>query len=642
MSHVSSFAVDRLRITVWCCAIVTCITLAASNWTANALAQFAPTTPSFVATPPVAAPPAVALPEPIYWKQNLFLIPYQWSSAAESSAAQTVWLLVSKDHGATWQKVSEARAQVKAFNYHAEGDGEYWFAIRTIDRAGQPHPSGPYQPELRVVVDTTMPRIESVAAQLRSDGGLQLQWRASDPNLDPNSWRFEVQIDASDTWRPLPIAGLAITPLTPSNAISAPGVNDGQAVWQPPPGARPRALRATVYDRASNSAAFGTAITGAPIGAEPAVSPAGSASATPLQGWVSSSDLSSAALNPSGASAAQPWPTGVVASSPFRLSDGVVPTPGDQVTSYGNPPVVSTPLVLENSFANRESSKELPASPGFSPLEPHREAAVPFRQASLTRLPAVDGTPAAPVAAPRTDLTNVDATSVSQQSVSQLPPGVEPKHVGSRTFALEYELEDIGRNGIAKVELWGTRDGGQTWRSFATDDDRRSPLVVTVDGVGLYGFRIVVESAGGTPALQPRRGDNPELWIDVDLHRPTAELTSIQFGAGNLADRLILNWRAEDDNLEPLPIALFYSSRPAGPWTAIATSLANTGEYAWQLQRHLPDRVYLRLEARDTAGNLAAFQTREPVVLSEEQPSARIRGAVPLGTTATGADAGYR
>ncbi len=64
-----------------------------------------------------------------------------------------------------------------------------------------------------------------------------------------------------------------------------------------------------------------------------------------------------------------------------------------------------------------------------------------------------------------------------------------------------------------------------------------------------------------------------------------------------------------DNNLEPRPISLFYSSRSTGPWSAIATNLENTGEYAWRVERYVPTRFYLRIEARDTAGNLAAFQT---------------------------------
>jgi hypothetical protein len=622
MPQTMSLFTRHRSFTVWLCA------LSAALWSACACAQFAPSASPPAAAPAATAPPVVALPEPIYWKHDLFLIPYQWSSAADPSAAQAVWLLVSKDRGASWQKISEARPQVKAFNYRAEGEGEYWFAIRTIDRKGQPQPAEPYRAELRVIVDTTMPRIDSLAAQLRGDGVLQIQTRANDLNLDTASWKFEAQFNTSDTWQPL--AGMTMTP-------------DGQAMWQPPAGARPRSLRATVYDRAGNSAAYGATITGAPVGSSAAGAATSASTTTISQGWVSASDVPHTASAPAGSSAPQQWPTATVAQTPFRLSDGAAAAPGDRVTSYGNPLGVGTPLVVANDFADQKTLNQSTASrdagtiaqqgaapdnsptSAITPLEPYREATQPFRHASLTRLPAIDGTSSRPTAQLSAASSEGVAASTPPRPVWQLPLGVEAKHVGSRTFALEYDLEDFGHAGIAKVELWGTRDGGQTWRLFATDDDHRSPLIATVDNPGIYGFRIVVESAGGTPAIPPGPGVAPELWIDVDLSQPTAEITSVQLGAGNLADHLILNWRADDDNLDPRPISLFYSSRAAGPWTAISTNLENSGEYAWQLQRHLPDRFYLRLEARDVAGNLAAFQTREPVVLPTSPPTAQLR-----------------
>jgi hypothetical protein len=213
--------------------------------------------------------------------------------------------------------------------------------------------------------------------------------------------------------------------------------------------------------------------------------------------------------------------------------------------------------------------------------------------------------------------------------------------VGSRTFALEYELEQIGRSGISKVELWGTRDGGQSWSCYAQDDDNRSPLVVTVDEEGLYGFRVIVESADAA-AAPPAACASPDLWVVVDLQRPIAELTAIDRGVGNMADHLILRWRADDSNLEPRPISLFYSSRPAGPWSAVATSLVNTGEYAWRVERHVPSRFYLRLEARDTAGNMAAFQTRDPIEFEFPASSGRLQSVEPLDPTAVGNTGAYR
>jgi hypothetical protein len=242
----------------------------------------------------------------------------------------------------------------------------------------------------------------------------------------------------------------------------------------------------------------------------------------------------------------------------------------------------------------------------------------------MTRLPSVGATQLAVPGANFAPITPVDASSAAAIAPA-VAPSSPPKRVGSRTFALEYDLDQVGHWGVSKVELWGTRDGGRSWRSYARDDDNRSPLVVTVDDEGLYGFRIIVASAGSSAGREPTAGDAPELWVDVDLRRPVVELTAIERGDGNQADHLILRWRADDGNLEARPISLFYSSRPSGPWTAVATNLENTGSYAWRVERYVPARFYLRLEARDTAGNLAAFQTREPVEFAPDIFNARMR-----------------
>jgi hypothetical protein len=218
----------------------------------------------------------------------------------------------------------------------------------------------------------------------------------------------------------------------------------------------------------------------------------------------------------------------------------------------------------------------------------------------------------------------------------QHAPPDQVKRVGSRTFALEYDLDDAGRWGVSKVELWGSRDGGSTWHSYSRDDDHRSPLVVTVDEEGVYGFRIAVDIAGSAAAAPPRPGDQPELWVSVDLHRPVVELTAIERGDGNLGDHLIFRWKVSDDNLESRPIALFYSSRPTGPWSAIATNLEDTGEYAWRVDRFVPARFFVRVEARDPAGSLAAFQTREPIEFAPLGAGGHLRSAEPVGPTAAG------
>ena len=87
---------------------------------------------------------------------------------------------------------------------------------------------------------------------------------------------------------------------------------------------------------------------------------------------------------------------------------------------------------------------------------------------------------------------------------------------------------------------------------------------------------------------------------------------------------------ADDTNLEPRPVSLFFSTNPNGPWSTIAAGLQNTGEYTWRLERHVPDSFYLRLEVRDQAGNVAVDQTLQPVTLSRPQPTGHLRGVRPV------------
>jgi hypothetical protein len=232
------------------------------SWTPSALLRtimlvgfcLAPSAPAICSPTAVESASAASIPEPVYWKQNVFLIPYQFSSAAEPGAAQAVWLFVSKDRGATWQKISEAKPHVKSFNYRAEGDGEYWFAIRTLDHHGRAWPTGPYQPELRVIVDTTMPRIEALQSGIRTDGAIDIRWHGSDTNLDAATWRIEAQLDTNSPWQPVSTEGASsegraaaspntyAAPLGP-NFGSLISYSAGETTWQPPSGQHGNLLR---------------------------------------------------------------------------------------------------------------------------------------------------------------------------------------------------------------------------------------------------------------------------------------------------------------------------------------------------------------------------------------------------------------
>lgn len=204
-----------------------------------------------------------------------------------------------------------------------------------------------------------------------------------------------------------------------------------------------------------------------------------------------------------------------------------------------------------------------------------------------------------------------------------LPP--DARTVNTPYFALDYDVSDVGQWGVAKVELWGTTDGGQTWRSFAIDHDNLSPVNVTAPGEGLYGFRLAIEAVGGLAPQPPAPGEKPELWVHVDTTPPQAQLLAARQGEGYFADHLEITWQAGDANLADRPIGLYYSSRPNGPWTAAATNLDNAGRYSWRLQRHVPSQIFLRIEARDRAGNVGVHQLEQPIPLSVPQAAGSLR-----------------
>jgi hypothetical protein len=88
-----------------------------------------------------------------------FSIPFTVDQAGAQPVA--VRLFVSRGTGGQWKLLDQKRPDVasKQFQYQAAGDGEYWFATRTIDATGKAHPAGEITPQLKVYVDTTKPAI---------------------------------------------------------------------------------------------------------------------------------------------------------------------------------------------------------------------------------------------------------------------------------------------------------------------------------------------------------------------------------------------------------------------------------------------------------------------------------------------------
>jgi hypothetical protein len=209
------------------------------------------------------------------------------------------------------------------------------------------------------------------------------------------------------------------------------------------------------------------------------------------------------------------------------------------------------------------------------------------------------------------------------------PLGSRPRLTASRRFSLDYDVETVGPEGLADVELWGTSDSGRTWSRWGSDPDKQSPMDVEVNGEALYGFKVVIVGKSGLASTAPHAGDAADIWVGIDLTRPAARLVSAAYGQGNAAGKLDIRWEATDANLAARPVTILISDQPDGSFSPIAAGLPNSGQYFWDFDPRSPRLVYLRLEVRDEAGNVAIDQLTEPIKIEGLQPRGRIRGFEP-------------
>jgi len=569
-----------------------------------AAASFAATAAKQPAVPATAKPPK-------YIRYSDFKLSFDFPAKVERDQPVEVQLHVSDDRGAMWKPGDKQSPTEKQFVFRAPKDGEYWFMCRTKYASGRYLPAAPPAAEIKIIVDTTLPVLELTAP--RGDGGeVHVCWSLSDANLAPETFKIAYKLAGpGKSWQ-----NVAIDP----PAVREPGQEiKGEIAFVPQglAGGGAVTVRAEVADRAGNRTAVERPVTtsddaegkndrtafdaGSPPSGEPAV------------------DDSTAGPELGVQEPANEFPPEMADSFPGKMASNRTAFPA----SAGESPYPKTNA--------EETDPPLPQQPALPPasqsrsqnLAPSPELKRQPTETERIHPPVADRyrpEPAEALAGPPQP--NIDPSTVDGEL---LPPGVHPHMVNKSQFELLYDVESVGAAGIAQIELWGTSDGGQHWLSYGLDEDARSPMLVKVDGEGIYGFRVVVKTGAGLEGAKPASGDAPDVWVGVDLTKPLGNLISAEQGSGDEACELVICWEAADERLAPRPISLRMSESPDGPWHAIASGLENTGRYAWRLDQRTPQRLFLRLEVRDEAGNIRIDDSTEPVTIERFRPQGRIR-----------------
>ena len=187
--------------------------------------------------------------------------------------------------------------------------------------------------------------------------------------------------------------------------------------------------------------------------------------------------------------------------------------------------------------------------------------------------------------------------------------------INYKTFILDYDIKEYGPSGTAGVEIWYTRDG-RSWQQY-DGVQRENPCWISLEE-GVYGITLVAKTGFGGGQKPPVPGDQPQLWVQVDLTKPVVSFTDIQQTEGSRI--LSLNWTAKDNDFGRKPINLYFAERSEGPWVPIAEDLENTGSYTWQIPPGTPSIFLVRVEATDLAGNVGSFDSPKPVKVDLAKP----------------------
>ncbi len=496
-------------------------------------------------------------------------------------------VLYAKD-GATgaWSIRDKAAPMQTAFTFRAPRDGEYWFRIVAVDNQGKSHPDDlakDPQDAVVVVVDATPPALD-MAYLGNSPEGHVVQCTMRDANPDVLKTRFFYQT-RDQVWRHLE---------------SAP--NQPNVFCIPSQAALTNFIRVLAVDLAGNTTA-------------------------------KTLNLSELVVAPAAATtAAQPNPATVYPAAPaMAQAPTTLPTAAAQQsqTTYVPPPTNVTTVAAVNQMPAPQ-----PLMPAIIEAPMHADYRTPAQpMPSSVRInqtppvanqgPTLEMPPAQRLIEPAV-LPPIQTTS---GTLSHQAAPVNLQLVGSPQVFLNYAVENIGASGVGRMEIYASRDRGQSWTKIAEELSRKNPAEVTLPGEGLFGLKLVASNGRGFGAQAPQSGDPADWWIEVDTTKPKASITGVRPGTGQEAGVMHVFWQAEDKNLAAESIELYHAPSREGPWAPIAKNLKNTGQHRWTPPTDAGAHAFIRLLVRDKAGNLTLSETTESVLLDDQsRPRIRLLG----------------
>ena len=483
-------------------------------------------------------------------------------------------------------------------------DGDYWLRVAVVNLQGQQIPptmTGP--PNQKMVIDTVKPVIRSFQAK-RQGNEVIVSWEIQEDHPDVAAFRLEYQ--------PKDAFGAIWT------AISATPGATGEARF-PINGGQPLVVRLTMRDLAGNTSFQTVDVGGQSIN---------TAAFNPMAGGASAQTA--------GATGGQspPPPGGIELQKQIRVQQPSGPSGGlPSIDPPGGTGGITIPQPIDPLPGSL--SKSSPAGIGLGQPPPLKDDKEVIASSKWTTPPPPPPPSSGLAPPPPSSLGGDPKAPTTPAPVKSAPP---PHYINHPEFTVEYEVTRFGPSGIGSIELYRTRDEGQTWEKYAYDPDvgnvaqgvklQKKVRFQDGDPDGIYGFTIVIKNRANVGRRPPQPGEAPELRIELDTTPPVAQLYKPTPDAK--AGHLVLRWDASDKNLAAAPISLEWAEKRDGTWQPIGIDLPNNGQFSWSLPEKMPVEVFLRLRVRDLAGNETVAITPNPLPVDLHEPEGHLlRVSVP-------------
>ncbi len=605
-----------------------------------------------------------------------FRIPF--TIDAHGSRPSKVELWVSTDAGKSWQMHGSSSPDVSGFDFKAAAQGEYLFLVQSVDESGVAYPSN--APPMRVLVDTEKPQV-ALEADLNSAGQLEIDLRVTEPNLEPRSAKLRLRTNRDSDWQKVPTELLAAAPGKPGQyrlkqAADIESCREVAIVFRVEDKAG-NACEATYKYEMPRTASLPDLTLASTDGDSSHLTTAEQTARHRFESMPGATAWAPA--KPSTREVAASTPESTKESRPGKLAgahqglklelptDLVPPRGSRENDAAARQPSADSPyggrtLQSEDAYAN---SEELPLPPATDtqmvgelrseqPPQQHYTATDARRRQEMPGSGETVPTHLSPQSTGKGGeevYRDLHRTEPKDYSANHAPSAVDPSpnrevapersrapeiddtdvfQCNTRTFSLDYSVQSLGGSSLSDVQLWGTEDGGAHWTMWGTDPDRVSPFDVKVGNDGTFGFRMVIVGTNGVVSNRPKFGDKPDVELEVDTERPTAQITRAVYGKGTAEGQLVIDYNCSDARLARNSVSLHYRTSKRNPWQQIESGLPAVETYLWQPPRDLPDQVYLKVEAIDRAGNVGVYELVDPIDIKGLAPRGRIHRVRPI------------